>query len=978
MRLLDFRIDWGYQYLYSRRHYHPVYIWDGTLECLRGRITETRQLDYPALWYGPGHCAKEKKLEKPEWRSRTKRGISGIRVLAEAGDSTEFILRTASGNFEFTAEQLESEGRVVFPAGPKYLNCHVVATRTGYLWFRPDPKPGQIVFEAEDLELTHHEWARMNLAWLPPGGSLEFKADIPASNADYSETLFHLIAMAAGDYTPDEETQVHDVFPMKLFCDNIEVADFKHYFREHDLLMQLLEDVWQRFRVKPGKHIFRLKNCNTEFNLAISRIILQQSERNHGELSLPPWGLANEKLTGKIFAVRNDRFTIAGPGFSTEIEAVFGWNEFEFAVKKAGTAVFSSGKDSAEVQVLDCPEENIPVKVGYEMTAVPHDDSGLMDWLLDYTQRTRLGNLIVFRSFLYEKNSRKRKDVPGALLRKWGDFCRKHGLYAAALTDFDNGELVAAAGEKFHDCGRHEYPGAVYARDPEEPWSSSDMKEASENFTKYLKKEVDRAHKVSDRAAFGDASGGIRHSFIAGADFVRAETMVPHTQHLLSQARAAAESLGGGEWGVHIATQHPCQLYFKDQHLGQYFLALMQPWMMGADMIYEEDSLFLMWKEERQTWDDALTKGKRGLTRAFFKFAKTHPRRGKCVRNIAFLEGRYAAPFNGFICGAEQDPYYSVWGYFGNNAPEWGHGQPEKCRQILDVLMPGANTHPLRQKFEKRRFFFSGTPYGDFDEVPAEAEAGYLSKYKLLLNLGWNTMIAEDYAKLKKFAENGGTLLTGIPQFSTHTGRGFLRDFEDLALWNNGDISDLCGIIAKGRGGVFSGQWNCAGRENIPEPELSALPNDSPDEDGPGYLAEVELRGAETAAWDAANGKPMLVRRRMGKGWIYTLTLWAYPGHERFQKFAAAWVAFLASASRTEIKVEDPSKEVFWTLWERNDATKTLMMLNTDWTKPGNIKTVRLATPRISQQLEIKEHNAVFVDISGKDEIIKVRSEDLK
>ena len=59
---LDFRIDWGYQYLYSRRHYHPVYLWDGQLDCNGGRIEETYQLDYPVIWYGPGHCAHETKL----------------------------------------------------------------------------------------------------------------------------------------------------------------------------------------------------------------------------------------------------------------------------------------------------------------------------------------------------------------------------------------------------------------------------------------------------------------------------------------------------------------------------------------------------------------------------------------------------------------------------------------------------------------------------------------------------------------------------------------------------------------------------------------------------------------------------------------------------------------------------------------------------------------------------------------------------
>ena len=139
------------------------------------------------------------------------------------------------------------------------------------------------------------------------------------------------------------------------------------------------------------------------------------------------------------------------------------------------------------------------------------------------------------------------------------------------------------------------------------------------------------------------------------------------------------------------------------------------------------------------------------MTREFFKFVKTHPRKGKVERRIAFLEGRYAAPFNGFICDCEQTPDYSVWGRFGNNAPEWGHRQPEKCRQVLDVLMPGASTQPLRQQFDRRRFFFSGTPYGDFDEVPAEVTAEYLKQYKLLLNLGWNTMIAEDYDKLLEF-----------------------------------------------------------------------------------------------------------------------------------------------------------------------------------------------------------------------------------
>ncbi|MBO5923584.1 MAG: hypothetical protein J6Q81_03635, partial [Lentisphaeria bacterium] len=119
-------------------------------------------------------------------------------------------------------------------------------------------------------------------------------------------------------------------------------------------------------------------------------------------------------------------------------------------------------------EVYDLPGEKFPVTVGYDMTVVPHDDNGFMDWLLDYTWRTQLGNLVVFRGFLYSKGSRTRRPVRGDLLYKWGEFCRKHGIYVEAATDFDDGNLIKGAGEMIHTVGRHEYPGAVYARDPKE------------------------------------------------------------------------------------------------------------------------------------------------------------------------------------------------------------------------------------------------------------------------------------------------------------------------------------------------------------------------------------------------------------------------------------------------------------------------------------------------------------------------------
>jgi len=981
---LDFRIDWGYQYLYSRRHYHPTYIWNGSLTCKNGEILETYQLTYPVIWFGPGQSAREEKLAGPEWKNTTKRRLAGVRFVAEVSENAEFTLTTAMGTWQFTAADIMEKGHISWLVGPKYQGCYVNVIKTGYFWFQPKEENQKTVFTAQELGLEVHNWARMMIGWVKPGECAEFPYTVTDMEQDCEETLIHLEAMAVPEFDPEKETQVQGDLYLEVYCDGKLVKTSKKYFRPHDKQMQILEDEWIRIRVPSGEHVFGVKNVTSKLCLGISRIKISQHGYRHGQLSVPQWALQGEKLTGKVFAAYEDTIRVSADSFCTDVACVPGWNEFFFTAQAEAAADAACGQmkivtavSEAEVEVYDCQEEKYPVKVGYDMTVVPHDADGFMDWLLDYTQRTRLGNYVVFRDFRMEYDG---VAVDAKLMRKWGEFCREHGIYVSAATDYMNGELIAGAGDMFNDCGQHELPGKVYALDPAEPYASQDMKEASEKYTQFLKDALDEIHTVSDCAAFGDASGGIRYSFLAGADFVRAETMVGHTQTLLSQARPAAEALGKGRWGVHIAIQHGYQPY-KETHLGQYFLSLMQPWMMGAEVIYEEDSLFELFKEERQAWDDCLTKGKRDMTRSFYKFAKTHPRTGKNVRSIAFWEGRYAAPFSGFICDVDQDPHYAVWGLFGKNAPEWGHEQPEKCRQLLDVLMPGASTHPLRQKFDRRRFYFSGTPYGDFDCVPAEADQGYLDQYGLLLNLGWNTMIEEDYKKLTEYVEQGGVLLTGLMQFSAHTDRAFLQEIKNAvpdsgdglagaALWNNGDLSKLCGIVVKGCGSKYSGQWNCADRCAVAEPQLSALHSDDVSEDGIPCLADVELAGAQVAAWDAATGLPMLVKKQVGKGFVYTFTLWAYPGHEQFMQFAAAWVCELAKQGRGDIYVEDMTGEVFWTRW-KDENTERIMLLNTDWADKGCLRTADLVCGEKTWSIAVPERTAVIADIVNGEVTVK-------
>lgn len=771
--------------------------------------------------------------------------------------------------------------------------------------------------------------------------------ELERSSNSLIECLCHIQAMILKPGLPDGKNHAAAEVPMELAVNGKTVSRFTHYFRYHDATVQLLEDVWTRFPMDTEIEKVSLKNCNPDYPLYISRISFERKAARHLQMALPPWALAEEPLIGKIFALREDNVKIKTPDTVVKMDLSPGWNEFEFRLSEAGMNVKLSAsagelEEEAFIKTVYALKDETPeVMVGYDMTVVPHDDYGFMDWLLDYTARTRLGNTVVFRNFRPCWTDAS-LPPPEKSLKRWGEFCRKHRIHVQSVNCHQDNFLKNAAGEYMHNAGRHEYPGVVYAFDPEKGAESADMKEAYERYIAFLKSDIDKVKALGLRPAYGDASGGHRHCYLAGASFIRTETMVPHTQHICSLARPAAEALGKGDWGVHIAIQHAVQLYHKEEHLGEYFLSLYQPWMMGASMVYEEDSIFLLFKEERQSWDDALTKGKRDMTREFFRFAKTHPRKGRPLRNIAFIEGRYAAPFNGFICGTEQDPHYSVWGKFGNAAPEWGHGQPEKCRHLLDVLMPGASVHPLRQRFEKRRFFFSGTPYGDFDQVPIEASGGYFNQYKLLLNFGWNTMLREDYEKLKDFVHSGGTLFTGIPQFSTHVRRDFLKDMKDLALWNDGDLSELCGVRIRGRGKPFNGLWNAAEREKFITPGLSRIPNDSPDEDGPCALADLEFSGAETVAWDADSGTPLIVRHKFGKGQVYLICAWAYPGHEILSGLVSSWTLMLAERHRGSCYVDDPSGEVFWNSWEDGTGYSRVMLLNTDWTSPGNEKTVTI------------------------------------
>ena len=85
------------------------------------------------------------------------------------------------------------------------------------------------------------------------------------------------------------------------------------------------------------------------------------------------------------------------------------------------------------------------------------------------------------------------------------------------------------------------------------------------------------------------------------------------------------------------------------------------------------------------------------------------------------------------------------------------------------------------------------------------------------------------------------------------------------------------------------------------------------------------------------------------------------------QRFSAAILAQLAGEATADLAVDDPSGEVFHTMYANpaSGAETLLMLLNTDWTTPGNVKTVTVRHKEWLFDVDVPERHSRFVHFFG-------------
>jgi hypothetical protein len=993
--------SWGCWTGYFGKDYMPIYDYSGSVKVEKGTIAAIKRIEFPFDEWGPlVHSRVYHPMEGTSFTSKIHNSFDGIRVDIEGNDESVLTLETRMGVFSFTAGELFEKKHLSMLVGERY-SLALIHAEGDEPWYYEKFPAEEIMYRSGDFSGGFdRDWFGVRGRAIPPGGRIFLNDPEVLKKADGKDWRFRfrLRFLINGDEIQERAIRGTPRFSVYL-NENLIKANTR-FSTYHDTASQFIEEIFFTPRDPPvnTENVIVIENHDPELSLLIPLMgILREPVVPLEITGVPKWGLAGSPAVISLrinrpaahidinydpelldFAVSPETVSshpmkkkIGDLNLMTVNEAAVrvlarGEHRFHFIIKKrvphiriTFTDRWTGDSVTAELtDIYEVPPEENRCLVGAELRC------GNPEEYLTLLKRFRdeqIADLAVFRD--YHNDSGQPEQLWEAAA-----FCRQNGMGVDAII-MDEEALVARAAADACVCvGPHEQSGIFYGRDKVRN-QGNDMKEAAAISVELLRQVADAFRVKGFPVALGDASGGSRYVYMAGFDIIRHETFVGHHMLILPNARGAARVFKKERWGVHIASQHNAQPELE-YGIRRFFVGVYLSWIMGAGFLYEEDSQFGYFKSEKMTDGDFLPASKNRIMKDFYRYNRTHPRRGSPIVTIAVLQGRYAPPISGIGTANNGDPSmdaskenYPVWSHLGNLRWSWGYRQCEKGLQLLETISPGICLSPLRQKSEKVRRFFSGSPYGEFDFLPVEGSLADFSSYRLILMLDWHTMEKEtgDYEQLRNFFIGGGVLFLIVPHLTLRTDREMLVEMKDLRLYNNGGAEDLCGVCVKGASETeFT--YPCPVNEwkdlTIPDYDGLRLPNQHEDEDGPCRLADLELKGAVPLINDAS-GKPVLVRYHLGGGFVYTLCTYAYPGHERLKSMMPRIIVRLlelhgkgpASFSGNKNDLDD----IYYSLWGEDGRPDKLYVLNTDWTREKNIKRVVLKAAGLSTEVGVGE-----------------------
>lgn len=452
--------------------------------------------------------------------------------------------------------------------------------------------------------------------------------------------------------------------------------------------------------------------------------------------------------------------------------------------------------------------------------------------------------------------------------------------------------------------------------------------EAHRQLVSFMKERLDYERKEIAPGPFVNTDSSIVFPWYAeaGCDILCLEMMPGDPLLCLSSIRGTAKATGK-LWGVHIAIGWYGGWRFDEIWLKRWKLSLYLAWLAGAEFIYPESSHYIYHSlaNKEYGFHTPETKAIRRILREICRFALVH-HRPSSGPEVSF----------GVIHGQDDghpgiwNPY--VWGQY-EDGNEWESGPAEHSWFLLRQFR--RKQDPFRIELSGDRDASGNPPEGQYDIVPAFAEN--FSAYRTLIFLGYNRMDEKLYQKLIRYVKGGGHLVIWLPHLNVSDVRG------EISLIHDGDLSDLCGLRVTGRNKAHVRGMQFLHQPNAPRCVLPLLaPRSDPIyigrvETADAIMTDPEVRilagttiGRKTEfTLEGYTRHPLLVERKLGKGYVWTVTAFSWPGDTGMRSFAETLFRVIASANRTPFPDLLAPDTVRWAVYE-SQFGKNIYMLNTD------------------------------------------------
>lgn len=265
----------------------------------------------------------------------------------------------------------------------------------------------------------------------------------------------------------------------------------------------------------------------------------------------------------------------------------------------------------------------------------------------------------------------------------------------------------------------------------------------------------------------------------AGYKWLGYESMYGPHELILGAIRGISNSIGNKSFGTHLALQWSTMPSYDPAHFVRYRLSLFLSYMHGVTNINTEEGLWTIETPlaDHDRFSHTCTEHRKEQY-SLSSYIKTHTRRGKQVRNIAMMVGKY----DGMDC-------FSTGAVYGQSGEYWKYNTPEYSWDLLKVFYPeaqiGAIYHFIKKdggenltqnekaymearieiKEAAKKYqslgYFSSTPYGVIDLISADATN--LCDYKAIFFTGWNTCSEQQLERLCDYMAGGGKLVMAKP-----------------------------------------------------------------------------------------------------------------------------------------------------------------------------------------------------------------------